>query len=67
MVYIENFVLWRLMPVLDGGSQNSYTIIISIRSISQLGTYGCDVHVRVQCVCMDVTFAYVCNGYICMQ
>ena len=62
MVHIERFIVLRSMQVLDGVSQNHYTIIISIRSIFQLKTYVCNVYVCVQSACMDVMLAYVCSG-----
>ena len=54
------------MQILDGGSQNPSTIIITINSISQVKVYVCHVHGSMQYACMDVMFGYVCNGYICM-
>ena len=66
LVYLELFVSWIPMQVLDGGSQNPLTIIIIIESISQLKMYVCYVHGFLQYTCMNVIFEYVCIGYICM-
>ena len=59
--------------ILDGGSQNPSSIIITIKCISQLKIYVCHVHGSMQYACMDVILdmctlgTYVCHDSICMS
>ena len=61
LVYLELFVSWIPMQILDGGSQNPLTIIIIIESISQLKMYV------LSCTWIHAVYLYECDIWICVH